>query len=188
MLLTVGRIDPQKNQLLAVEALEALLNQDRRWHLVLIGHVTDLAYGERLVETIRREGLEEHVTLIEGLDAASSDLQDAYAAADVFLLPSMHEPFGIVILEAWAAGLPVVASRTGGVASFVREGIDGLMFTPGAVAGCVRLLSALHDSRAMKEVIGRNGYVKAHTHYDWDVITDRLLKLYGEVIDAHPVH
>ena len=188
MLLTVGRIDPQKNQLLAVEALEALLNQDRRWHLVLIGHVTDLAYGERLVETIRREGLEEHVTLIEGLDAASSDLQDAYAAADVFLLPSMHEPFGIVILEAWAAGLPVVASRTGGVASFVREGIDGLMCTPGAVAGCVRLLSALHDSRAMKEVIGRNGYVKTHTHYDWDVITDRLLKLYGEVIDAHPVH
>lgn len=188
ILLTVGRIDPQKNQLLAVEALKELLKLDPRWHLLLVGHVTDHAYGERLVQTMRRHGLEQHVTLIEGLDAASSDLQDAYAAADVFLLPSTHEPFGIVILEAWAAGLPVVASRTGGIPSFVEDGVDGLLFTPGDIEEGVRRLSTLNDNHALQERLGKNGNVKARTHYDWDVVTDRLLKLYEEVIDAHSIY
>ena len=104
--LTVGRIDPQKNQLGALAALRALRDRIPDLHLLLIGHVTNPHYRDRLRAEIAEHGLTRRVTLVEGLDAFGEDLVDAFHAADLFLLPSLHEPFGIVVLEAWPPDCP----------------------------------------------------------------------------------
>lgn len=187
LILAVGRIDPQKNQTLAVDALQQLAARRKNVHLALVGHVTSEGYEDKLRARIREHGLESRVTLIPGLDARDGDLVGAYHAADVFLLPSIHEPFGIVILEAWAAGVPVVASRVGGVPSFVEDGRDGLLFESGDLDEACRHLATILDDPARGRDIGVAGRNKARETYDWSIITSQLEEVYQEVRGAHPV-
>lgn len=185
LLTVVGRIDPQKNQKLAVDALDALAGRRPDLHLALVGHVTSDAYRDALHREICNRGLGGRVTLIPGLDTQSDALRDAYHAADVVLLPSTHEPFGIVVLEAWAAGRPVVASRVGGLTSLVDDGHDGLLVPPGDTAALVGAVERLVDDAPLRHRLAERGRDKARRNYSWDRITDQLLNLYLEVLDVH---
>lgn len=185
--LVMGRIDPQKNQLLAVEALESLRARVPGARLLLVGHVTNDAYHAKVREAIAARGLAEAVTLIPGVAADSSDLVDAFHAADVFLLPSVHEPFGIVILEAWAAWRAVVASRVGGVPSFVEDGRDGLLFESGDAPGAVAHLAEVLGNPARRAALAEAGRRKAVAEYAWPRIAERLLAIYEEARRAHPL-
>lgn len=187
VLLTVGRIDSQKNQLFAVRCLPRLLECDAGVHLVLIGHVSNEAYCGRVMAEAERLGVGGRVCLIRGLPADGQDLVDAYHAADMFLLPSIHEPFGIVILEAWAAGLPVMASRVGGVPSFVSEGQDGILFEPDNERDFQAAFRALWGSPERMMAIAQAGQTKAREHYSWDHVTKALVQLYEEVVRENPL-
>ena len=185
VILVVGRIDPQKNQLLAVRLLAELRRKNPRVHLVLVGPVTDDDYNLSLSKEIAALGLDRNVTLIRGLETSDPELVNAYHAANLFLLPSVHEPFGIVILEAWAAGLPVVASNVGGIPSFVSDGENGCLFPSGdlaALLGAVRALIANPD-RGRK--IAAAGKKKASEEFGWDRITRQLVGIYGEAMRAN---
>lgn len=188
VLVTVARIDSQKNQLLPARLLPQLLEAEPAAHLLLVGNVTNPAYHKNLVDTVEELGLGDRVTVVCGLPSDSQDLVDAYHAGDVFLLPSIHEPFGIVILEAWAAGLPVMASRIGGIPHFVEDGTDGVLFDPADEASFLAAYRALTDDPALAKRIAHAGQEKARASYDWDAITGKLLKIYEEVIDANTVH
>ena len=182
---SIGRIDPQKNQLFLINALPQLLQQDSKTHLLFVGHVTNPPYHEKLKAEITRLGLDKHVTIIPGLDAGGASLADAYHAIDVFVLPSIHEPFGIVILEAWAAGKPVIAARVGGIPSFVEDGINGLLYEPGNQEAFLQAMSRLVGSAELRQHLAVAGKDTAVTQYDWDVITGQLLKIYTEAIEKH---
>lgn len=80
----------------------------------MIGPPTNPAYRAKVVKQVGELGLQEHVTLLDGFSYGDSRLVDAYHSADCFVLPSLHEPFGMVVLEAWASGLAVVVSHVGG--------------------------------------------------------------------------
>lgn len=184
VILCVSRIDYQKNQIGLVEALARVSEQIHEAHLVLIGPVTVEGYRERLITRIAELGLTERVTLIPGLRPDDPMLPAAYHAADVFCLPSLHEPFGIVILEAWAAGRAVVASRVGGIPSFTRDGADILHAEPGDTAGlATRLVQVLSDP-ALAERIAAAGQTKARRDFAWSAIAGRLLDIYSELIKA----
>jgi len=187
LILTMGRIDPQKNQKLALAILAQVMKAEPKARLALVGHVTNPAYRDEVAAQAGGEGLAGRVTLIEGLDGASQELVDAYHAADVFLLPSAHEPFGIVILEAWAAGRPVVATRVGGVPWFVADGQDGLLFESNdAQAGAAAVARLLKD-KALAERLASAGQRKAREEYGWEGIARRLAGLYEEVIRENPL-
>ena len=185
VILVMGRIDPQKNQRLAVRLLTELHRGSGASHLVLIGPVTNPSYEAELAADIKEMGLGGSVTLIPGIQSQDPDLVNAYHAADLFLLPSVHEPFGIVILEAWASGLPVVASKVGGVPTFVEDGQDGLLFPPDdlpRLSGLVRDLMANRDERCRLAQAGRKKAVEA---FGWDSITRRLVNIYEEAIHEY---
>jgi glycosyltransferase involved in cell wall biosynthesis len=122
------------------------------------------------------------VTIVPGIPWNSQELVDAYHAADVFLLPSIHEPFGIVILEAWSAGLPVLASQVGGIPHFVEDGIDGMLFDPNNDEELVHAFQRLCTDEGLAQRIAEAGRAKAYSEYDWDVVTRKLLHVYEEVI------
>jgi glycosyltransferase involved in cell wall biosynthesis len=124
LLLNVGRIDPQKNQMVLIDALSLIHKQRDDVHLVLLGPVTDDLYLVSLKKRIKQLELEGHITIIDGLDQDDPLLRSAYHAADLFCLSSVHEPFGIVILEAWASKCPVLAARVGGIPDFAENGKD----------------------------------------------------------------
>lgn len=187
VVLTVGRIDPQKNQLLLLGALPRLSSIHSAVHGLIIGPVTNQPYHEKLLQEIKYQGISDRVTIIAGLDASSQALVDAYHAADVFLLPSIHEPFGIVILEAWAAGLPVVASNVGGIPSFVVSGEDALLFDVQDERALVEAFQTLAQDPDVGTRIARNGQRKARSEYSWDRVTERLVQIYEEAIRENPL-
>lgn len=187
LVLTMGRIDPQKQQHLAVEAVAQLRAQQIDAHLLLIGAVTDDAYGAMLTRTIADRGLAAHVTRIDGLRSNDPALVDAYHAADVFLLPSIHEPFGIVVLEAWAAGCPVVASRVGGIPGFATHLRNAFLFEPGDVSHAVTGLTSVLLHPALGRTLAEAGRRRAAERFDWIKVTEELVHLYEDVRRAHPL-
>lgn len=182
LILCVSRIDYQKNQIGLVEAMPQVLARRPEAHLVLLGPVTVESYQQRLQARVRELGLEAQVTWIPGLRADDPLLAGAYHAAEVFCLPSLHEPFGIVILEAWAAGRPVVASRVGGIPSFTRDGEDILHTTPGDSGSLAASLLLLLDQPELARRLAAAGQAKARRDYDWSRISERLLALYRDLI------
>ncbi len=186
---TIGRIDPQKNQRFLLNALPEMLRIVPNLHLLLVGHVTNSNYREELDRQAAQSGLEGRITLVPGLDASRSELVDAYHALDLFVLPSQHEPFGIAILEAWAAGKPIIASRVGGVPSFVENGTNGLLYTPGDTSEFLRAFTAWFQRPDMSIRLAQTGRETARTRFDWDTVTRDLIKLYESVLrSAHLPH
>jgi glycosyltransferase involved in cell wall biosynthesis len=182
IILCVSRIDPQKDQLTLIKALPEISEHEPRSHLVLIGPVTRPEYLKAIEQTISELGLEEKVTIIPGLAPDDPELLDAYKAASLFCLPSMHEPFGIVILEAWAAGLPVVASRVGGIPGFVVDGSDALLFETGNTKELATKVGLLLVSRIQSHNLAQAGQTRARIEFDWKVIARKLESLYQELV------
>jgi len=186
VILVMGRIDPQKNQLFPIQMMPELLKVKPNAHLLLIGHVTNHSYHQKLLDNIDEYQVVDKVTLIPGVDGQSDELVNAYHAADLFCLPSIHEPFGIVVLEAWAAGLPVLASRVGGIPSFVDNDIDGVLFETNDNESFVTAFSSItNNDRGSK--IARAGRQKANEKYSWQQITIQLLDIYEEAIRENPL-
>lgn len=181
IVLCVSRIDYQKNQIGLVEAFPIVSARHPDVHLVLLGPVTVESYHRRLRAKVQELGLQQRVTMVPGLGSDDPLLKGAFHAADVFCLPSLHEPFGIVILEAWAAGLPVVASRVGGIPSFTQDGEDVLHAEPGDADDLGRRLIEMLDQPELAARLAAEGREKARRNYDWTTISRRLLDLYEDV-------
>ncbi len=115
-LLCVANIIPRKGHDLLIEALAAL--QHLPWRLSCVGSLQrSSATAAELQRQIQQKGLAARVRLLGELDGA--DLERCFTAADLFVLPTRHEGFGMVIAEALAHGLPVLATRTGAIADLV---------------------------------------------------------------------
>ena len=183
VLLCVSRIDYQKNQLILPEVL-ALLGEP--WHLVFIGAPTAEWYMDKLREKIRLMNLTDRVTMINGVPPDSSLLPAAYHAASAFLLPSLHEPFGIVVLEAWSAGTPVIASPVGGLKTLIRDGETGFFASPeGAPHEWAELVRKVDTDAELRGRITDAADAEVREKYSWDVVTDKLLDFYQEVQRLH---
>lgn len=181
LVLNVSRLDAQKNQRLLLEAFARLLEAQPYAFLVLIGPETQPDYAAGLREFVAANGLARRVQILPGLRNDSPDLANAYHACDVFVLPSMHEPFGIVVLEAWSAGRPVIVSHVGGLKALVRDGETGLFISKAADASAEDLagqLRVLCGSPALRQKLGVAGREEALLRYDWTRIGQQLEQLY----------
>ena len=176
VVLNISRIDAQKNQLSLIEAFADLHRIDPKAVLVLIGPETQPDYATTIRASIAALGLSAAVRMLPGMKHDDPDLVDAYAASDVFVLPSLHEPFGIVVLEAWSARKPVIVSRVGGLQALVTDEHTGLFSdsTLSVSAGLLRL----HRETALREFLAMNGQAKARESYDWSRIHTQLESLY----------
>ncbi len=177
LILCISRIDYQKNQ----KVLLNLLSEDADSHLLLIGPITAPGYCEELKTLAREMNVAGRLTIIPGLEHEDPRLKAILHEAQVFVLPSIHEPFGIVVLEAWAAGLPVISSNAGGLKDFVVHNRNGLLFTPDNVAGLVenyKLLMGDSELRSRLVAIALDDVQE----YSWETLSGRLMALYQEVI------
>jgi D-inositol-3-phosphate glycosyltransferase len=183
VLLFVGRLQPLKAADIAVRALGHLVAWGRAplddLRLVVVGSPSGPAGGREpvLLGTLARElGLENAVRFVRARPHA--ELPAYYQAADVCLVPSYTESFGLVALEAQACGVPVVASSVGGLRSIVRHGQTGYLVEPGASEALAerawRILSDPPLARSM------GGLAQCSSgDYSWDRSADSLLDLYS---------
>jgi glycosyltransferase involved in cell wall biosynthesis len=177
LLLTVARVDPQKDQLAIADLLAVLPGV----HAALAGPVTVPGYDADIVARAHLLGVADRLHLLGPVTPESSELADLYRAADLFVLPSRHEPFGIVVLEAWACGLAVVASRVGGLAELVSPERTGVLVTPGAPAELALAVGRLLRDPAKRRELAEAGRAEVEVHYAWSAIAAHLEELYREI-------
>jgi len=185
LLLFVGRIQPLKGVDVAVQTLDCLKMPDAR--LVIVGGSSG-ADGDREVERtwslIDSLGLTDQVTMVS--PQPHHVLSTYYRAADVCLVPSRSESFGLVALEAAACGAPVVASDVGGLRTLVDHGRTGLRISgrdPRDYAEAVRMI--LNDEMLAASLSVRAS--EAATSYTWKSMAHRLTRVYETVAQQSPV-
>jgi glycosyltransferase involved in cell wall biosynthesis len=170
--LFVGRMAHQKGPDLLIETIPSILKYYPRAKFVFAGE------GElrKAVETRAHQLGVAHATRFVGFQS-NGTLADLYKASDVVCVPSRNEPFGIVILEAWSAGKPVVSTRNGGPEEFVWHNVNGLKVHADANSiawGLGTLFTDFEWARWM----GQNGRIAAQTAFTWDAVADQTLRVY----------
>ena len=172
MVLFVGRMTYQKGPDILVEAIPSILNSYPRAKFVFVGD-GDMKWS--VEDQARTMGIS-HATRFLGYKSGQ-ELIDIFKASDVVCVPSRNEPFGVVILEAWSAGKPVVASRNGGPAEFVWHEVNGFKVydNPDSIAWGIGSLFADFD---WARQIGKNGRKTAEEAFSWDSIADQMLEVY----------
>ncbi len=103
------------------------------------------------------------------------------AATDLFAMPSRIDSFGIVYLEAWAYGVPVIGCRAGGVPDVIDDGQDGVLVDYGDEAGLATAIEGLLADPERRRAMGRQGRAKVEAHYTWDRIYRGLAAVYQEL-------
>ncbi len=103
-------------------------------------------------------------------------------SADVFVLPSVHEPFGIAALEAWAAGIPLLAANVGGLKDFVEDAKTGLLFNPDSPESLVEAWRKIQDVELCGRLVANAS--ERVKDFAWEEITKKLVSVYKEVQNA----
>jgi glycosyltransferase involved in cell wall biosynthesis len=183
LVLSVGRMATKKGFHILMEALPELLASNPDAHVVLAG-------GGDLLPRFQEEAKRFPGRLHLPGPVLRGTLPDLYLAADVFVLPAVHDSKGNVdglpnvILEAMASGLPVVASGISGIPLAVEEGTTGLLVPekdPRALAAALQRL--LSDPGLAREM-GQRGRRKAETALTWDAVAARYREGYGTIVDS----
>jgi glycosyltransferase involved in cell wall biosynthesis len=172
-LVTVGRLQEPKDALTLVRALAAL--RGRPFEAVLVGDGPDRPAVE---EEVRRLGLESAVQLLGERD----DVPELLGTADVFVLSSYSEGLPLSILEAMAAGLPVVASNVGGVSELVADGDTGLLVPPGDAQSLAAAIERLLEDPALCRRFGEAGRIRVAEYFDLAAVQQAHLDLYRRVL------
>jgi D-inositol-3-phosphate glycosyltransferase len=185
MLLFVGRIQPLKRAGLAVAALAGMGRRDAT--LVIVGGPSG-ADGERELASVRAlaevAGVADRVRFVP--PQPHHLLSSWYRAADLVVVPSRSESFGLVALEAAACGTPVVAAAVGGLTSIVDDGVTGLLVDGSDPAVWAAHLDAVLDDTDGSRAMAHAAVVRAR-HYTWPTAAGRLRRLYTDLAQREPV-
>jgi D-inositol-3-phosphate glycosyltransferase len=189
MILFVGRIEPLKGLDTLLKAVACLRVKDlaEPVHLAVIGGDPEAAPEEMSAEMARIQKMCDDLTvgkMVAFLGKRSQDtLPYYYSAAEVVVMPSHYESFGMVALEAMACGTPVLASQVGGLAFLVQDGVTGYHVPDGDDEALCERLSALLGNAALRRTLGRNA-VEYAQKYAWDKIAVQVLGVYRDVIST----
>lgn len=178
-ILFVGRISRQKGIIHLIDAVK-YLPQDVK--VVLCASTPD-------TEEIKME-MEEKVKLYPNIIwidkmATKEEIIELYSNAEVFVCPSIYEPFGIINLEAMACNTPVVASATGGIKEVVVDGETGFLVEPGNPEDLAEHIKKLLDDRELAATFGANGRKRVEEMFSWESIAKKTYDMYEDVIENY---
>ncbi|MGV0027942.1 glycosyltransferase family 4 protein [Phormidesmis priestleyi] len=167
LLLYVGRLSVEKE----IDRIKPVLDAIPNARLALVGGGPNQQALEKYFE-----GTPTHfVGYLAGQELAS-----AFASADAFVFPSRTETLGLVLLEAMAAGCPVVAARSGGIPDIVEDGVNGYLFDPNDDQGAIVATQRLIFEQEARETLRRNARREAE-RWNWSSATRQLQSYYREV-------
>jgi D-inositol-3-phosphate glycosyltransferase len=189
MILFVGRIEPLKGLDTLIKAVACLRIKDlaEPVHLAVIGGDPEAVPEEMSTEMARIQKICDELTVGKMVVFLGKRGQDTlpyhYSAAEVVVMPSHYESFGMVALEAMACGTPVIASQVGGLAFLVQDGVTGFHVPDGDDDALCGKLTALLGDPALRLTMGRNAAEYAQ-NYAWKKIAVQIVGVYTDLIDA----
>jgi D-inositol-3-phosphate glycosyltransferase len=181
IILFVGRIEPLKGIDILISAA-AQLHEDENFIVLIVGGD---ARAETQIELLRSQaaalGVDHHISFVGAV--AHDKLPLYYNAADVCVVPSYYESFGLVAVESMACGTPVVASRVGGLTSTVSDGETGYLIPWRCPEPFAERLELLLDNDELRASFGRAGR-EAVERFRWTHVADAVAALYDELLPA----
>jgi len=187
MVLFVGRIEALKGVDTLIRAMSCLKVKDmhRPVHLAIIGGEPEVNAREMSMEMARLQKLCDELCLGQMVVFLGKRGQDTlpyyYSAAEVLVMPSLYESFGMVALEAMACGTPVIASEVGGLGFLVQDGETGFTIPDGEPDKLCEKLSLLLTDHELRESMGRRAADYACS-YDWERIAKQIVDVYEGLI------
>jgi len=175
-ILFVGRLVWEKGLQVAIRALRLLREGGRAARLFVVG----TGDTERYREIARDEAVAGAVEFLGYLDDAA--LMRTYRDADVVVIPSLYEPFGIVALEALGAGKPTVVSDVGGLADIVEDGVTGRKVPPDDPQALAEAIAGLLTSPSLMAKLGASGREMVERRYAWPAIATQTRAVYDQVL------
>ncbi len=171
VLLTVGRLTVQKGHTVLLDAIAKLKSIRPQPQFVFAG---DGPLKDDLVEKARRLGILQQVRFV----GIRGDINELLLAADIFVQPSLWEGLSLALLEALLAGLPVLATRVGGVIDVVEDGYSALLVPPRNSAALSAAMRRLLRDKQLRNRLGRTGQKRAQTHYS----IEHMCRAYEELL------
>ena len=176
-LLFVGRLVERKGVIFLIQAVERIRSILPKIKLKIVGDGPERSNLKKIVTRLRLQGAVEFSGYID-----AEELAELYNTSDIFILPSIvdskgdTEGLGIVTLEAWAYGLPVIASRIGGIVDTVIHQKTGLLVEPEHSDAIAKSVIELVDHPELTRILVQNGQAALRERYNWDYITDSYIK------------
>lgn len=180
LVVTAIRLVKRKGPKHLVNAFSKVLKTMPNAKLAIAGGGTEAA---TLRAQIKKLGMEKSVFMLGKLQR--EQVASLMAAADVFVLPSLFESFGLVLLEAMAVGTPVVCTRTQGALEIVKDGKDGLIVPPGDDDALTEAIARMLSDRQLAKRLVTNGQKTVHEKFSWEKTAKKTLALYRKVCEKH---
>jgi glycosyltransferase involved in cell wall biosynthesis len=175
--LFVGSLIPRKGLPFLVEAAKKIVKENAETKFLIVG---EGPLKETLVNTLKTANLSGNFKFLGNLKEDA--LPAVYGCADVFVLPSIQEGQGIVLLEAQASGKPVVAFDVGGVNEAVQNKQTGILVKRGSSAELADALLKILSDRSLREKMGSAGRKFVEENFTWDICAQKMLKVYYEAL------
>ena len=176
-ILFVGRLEKRKGLNYLLKAYQKIKSEIPNSRLIIVGPGTRLK--RKYEKEVKHSGLDD----VSFVGYASYDeLPRYYKTADVFCAPAIGwESFGIILLEAMAAGKPIIASDVEGYAHLISHGVDGLLVPPRDETALAHSLIALMKDESLRQELGANGIFKAKD-YSWENVSQKVFEYYLRVL------
>jgi glycosyltransferase involved in cell wall biosynthesis len=185
--LFVGRLEPRKGIDVLIDAAELLAARGVLPRFVIAGNDSRVLQNGLTYEQswrARHTDRPADITYLGEVD--DTDLREWYRRADVVVMPSRYESFGLVLLEAMMLGKPVVASAVGGIKEIVRPDVDGLLVPPGDAPALASAIESLASDGPRRREMGANGKQRFHEEFTSERAAQRLVALLERVTVSRP--
>jgi len=179
VVLYVGRLEPLKGVDIMLKALALLENGNQVKTIIVGGDLQEDAEMNRLKSLSRNLGISEQVSFLGSLD--QQELPTYYSAADICVVPSYYESFGLVALESMACGTPVIASRVGGLPTIVKDSLNGYLIPWRCPEPFTDSLEILLGSQSIRNAMSEASR-KTAMSMSWPLIVDNLVESYQTLL------
>ncbi len=174
-----GSLTIDKGAVALLQAMRALWSAGARAHAVFLGSAPGPGGFEQAFAALTPE---ERMRVTRAGVLSGRDKHDAFAAATVFAMPSRVDSFGIVYLEAWLHGKPVIGARAGGVPDVISDGVDGILVPFGDAQALAQALRQLFDDAGLRAAYGAAGRAKLERLYTWDIVFAKVAQAYQKAV------
>jgi len=174
IILFAGAKSYHKGALHLLKAMQLIQQHEKNVVLVAIGYDT----AEWHEEKIKLRNL----NVIDLGYVSEKEKHDAFDACDLFAMPSKADSFGIVYLEAWICGKPVIGARVGAIQEVIREGVDGYMVKFGDVSDLAKKILHLSKNPDLCERLGANGKKRVLKNHNWEKIGQKISSVYESIV------
>jgi len=189
VLLFVGRLEWRKGIGTLINAASLLRKEIDNLKVIVVGgkiygkqkNSKDFKEYQRLAERAKEKKVEDIINFTGRVN--NGRLSFFYSAADILVIPSYYEPFGLVSLEGMACKTPIVASRVGGLATIIQEGVNGLLFEPRNPLDLKKNVLKIFKSKGLAEKLRENAYNKIKQNFSWKEISSKIEKIYNSLIN-----